>query len=294
MGQVIRSLKRAAGSNALVRNAIVNTGALFEKARINSLIKGLEDENHPITDQLARGIRHFSNGDDQEARSWAEKIESHRSKLLGDAALLANGELGKPGVNDAGQTVRDAVSVSKSARAGRLLFELTRALEARAIVEMGTNVGISSAYIAAGQHAAGVSKPELITLDSSPYRQAIAQKIHADLCLSQTKFVTGDFDDTLSPALAGLETPDLVFIDGNHKFKPTLRFTEILLATASRNLVLVYDDIRWSDGMEQAWNAISENPEFSIVLDFNTMGVAIRCNGKKKRYQSPRIYTLAA
>ena len=150
---MFESMRNAMGRNALVRNAIVGSMAIWERQKINTFVSELRGTGHTITNQLADGFERFSNSTDADAQEWASKIEAHRERLLQDRSKLASGELGDAGVNDGNQSVRDAVSVSKRPRAARLLLNITAALQSRSIIEMGTNVGISSSYIGAGQRA---------------------------------------------------------------------------------------------------------------------------------------------
>jgi len=291
---LLNAIKSAVGQNPTLRRAIVQTGTRLERSKVNGVVSDLQSQGGLIAAQLADAIKQFSDKDDDNATYWIEGIEAHRRKLLKDNSLLAPEKSDVGGIHDNNRSVRDAALVSKPPRSARLLFFLTRALKSRSIIEMGTNVGISSAYIAAGQKAASIKEPKLTTLESSPFRIEIAKRIHSNLDLGQTLFIQGDFDDNLGPALDSMRIVDLAFIDGNHKFKPTLRFTEMLLDKSDEDIVLIYDDIRWSDGMEKAWKQIEQDPRFAITLDLNTMGIAVRCAKSKGRFTSPRIYSLAA
>lgn len=285
-------LKSLAGRSAVIRNSIVSVSSALEKNRVRSVIEDLDQQQDVLARSLGAGLNSFLQGD-SEAASWIEKIETHRARLMADERDLADGTLGDAAMHDIGQSVKDVVLVSKKARSAALLFHITRALKPKNIIEMGTNVGISSAYIGAGQIASQVAAPALVTMEFSPYRARIAQGIHHDIGLEQVKIVLGDFKDTLALTLSDIEAPDLIFIDGNHKFKPTLRYTEMFLENATKDAVFIYDDIRWSDGMEKAWKQLMDHPEFQTVLDLNTMGISVRSADAKARYRGQRLYSVA-
>jgi predicted O-methyltransferase YrrM len=291
---MLSTVKRAIGRNALLRNVIVETTALVERGRIRGLIDDLKNHGDPIAGKLAQGFSNFAVSNPIESQTWAQNIEALRANMLGNTSMLATGNLGAPGGHDEGQRICDVVAVSKSARAAKLLMDLCAALAPKSIVEMGTNVGVSSAYIAAGQRISKVSDPELTTLEFSPYRAEIAKKLHADLNFDHTKFVLGDFNETLAPLLQTLPSLDLAFIDGNHKYKPTLKYTDMILDATQNDIVLIYDDIRWSDGMEKAWLEIMHDPRFSVTVDLNAMGIAVRSSQPHPAYRSHRIRSLAA
>lgn len=291
---MFEEVRNAIGRNATVRNTIVGSMALWERQRINSFINELRETGQKIPEQLADAFEQFTKNLDTDAQAWAQKIEAHRARLLQDRSQLDRGDLGDAGINDGNQTVRDAVSVSKRPRAARLLLNITAALQSKQIIEMGTNVGISSSYIGAGQRTGKVNAPKLVTMESSPYRARIAENMHKSLGLDFTQVVLGDFNETLAPTLNSMETPDLVFIDGNHKYKPTIRYTDMILDAVDGDIVLIYDDIRWSDGMEKAWLEIMADKRFAFAMDLNTMGIAVRCAASEQQYRSSRLYSLAA
>jgi predicted O-methyltransferase YrrM len=144
-------------------------------------------------------------------------------------------------------------------------------LQPERIVELGTNVGISSAYMAAAQHDAG--RGTLVTLEASPARSHIARRMHESLGLSRVDYVLGFFDQTLESAL--LEPVDFAFIDGHHQYEPTLDYFDRIWRKSKDGAVFVFDDIRWSLDMERAWNRLKTDPRLSVVVDLCGFGVAI-------------------
>ncbi|WP_244564589.1 hypothetical protein [Rhizobium sullae] len=110
----------------------------------------------------------------EKVRPTLAKIEEHRLKLASDKSPLATGDLGVAGIFDEGCSISDAVGVSKKKMNAEHLFSYTVLTEAKCCVETGTNVGISSSYIAAAMNAAGPDW-QLHTLESSPYRIRLAR-----------------------------------------------------------------------------------------------------------------------
>ena len=47
----------------------------------------------------------------------------------------------------------------------------------------------------------------------------------------------------------------MVFVDGNHRWIPTLRYFETLMPMISESGMIIFDDIHWSGEMEDAWAA---------------------------------------
>jgi len=125
-----------------------------------------------------------------------DEIERLRTSMLLDDSPLIDGSLGEGGRYDQDQTVADACRVSKPRNSARLLYSVTHEYRPTTLIELGTNVGISSAYLAA---AGG----RVTTLESSPYRLRLAQKLHDQIGL-KIDYVQGLFDETLASALAKL------------------------------------------------------------------------------------------
>lgn len=69
---------------------------------------------------------------------------------------------------------------------------------------------------------------------------------------------------------------DLAFIDGHHQYQPTLDYFDEILKMSSLNAVFVFDDIRWSDGMENARSQIQLDDRLGVILDLSSVGVCVR------------------
>ena len=73
--------------------------------------------------------------------------------------------------------------------------------------------------------------------------------------------------------LQRLPEPDLVFIDGNHREEPTIEYFDLVLKDASPGLILIFDDIHWSKGMEKAWSQICDDPRVTLTVDLFFLGL---------------------
>lgn len=208
----------------------------------------------------------------ENVRSTLSKIEQHRRRLSADESLLVTGDLGQSGVFDDGVTVAGAVGVSKKRANAEHLFSYTVLTEAKCCIEIGTNVGISSSYIAAAMNA-GNPDWQLHTLESSPYRIRLARQLHDDLGLRNIHYHQGLFYDTLPDVLKGLYSPvDLAFIDGQHQYQPTLYFFDTIYRYSAPNALFIFGDIEWSDGMKDAWAKVQANSD-RVVHSTSIAGV---------------------
>jgi predicted O-methyltransferase YrrM len=95
---------------------------------------------------------------------------------------------------------------------------------------------------------------------------------------------------TLSAALHRTGKIDLAFIDGNHRYEPTIRYYRQLLPAVHEYTVLIFDDIHWSKEMEQAWKEIKGYPEVMLSIDLFFIGlVFFRKENKTKQHFTIRF-----
>jgi predicted O-methyltransferase YrrM len=192
------------------------------------------------------------------------EIERLRAGMKADHSPLICG-LEPPGIYDEGQSVAAAARVSRRGSSARLLHSIAAEYEPTTILELGTNVGISAAYLAAGGG-------NVTTLDVSPYRLALAKKLHYSLGL-KVDYVCGLFSDTLPATLDRLPPVEMAFIDGHHQYQPTLDYYAMIAEQAASGCIYVFDDIRWSEGMRRSWEEL--RPKFKISVDLGGMGICI-------------------
>lgn len=197
-------------------------------------------------------------------------IESERRRMLSSQSPLVVGDHGLPGPFDEGKTISAACRVSKRRRAAEFLGAVTESFAPKIGIELGTNVGISAAYIATAMPGG-----KLVTLEASPYRIAQARRVHDNLGLRNVEYVQGLFADTLPETLQRLGHVDFAFIDGHHQYQPTLDYFDAIHPFMLPGSVVVFDDIRWSKGMRRAWKEIRSDGRIGVAVDFYHYGVCV-------------------
>jgi predicted O-methyltransferase YrrM len=239
-------------------------------------------EKNPVEDHssLAETIRKARGSDfTKQELEWIDKIESKRSGLLAsdevipvddfltDDAQIVNTEESEI------EYVRDACSASVSPSYGRLLYKLVRDYRPQKCLELGTCLGISTAFIASALSQNG--KGQLVTLEGSSSRSAYAEQVLSALRLSDIKFITGPFNQTLDPLLEDYQDVDFCYIDGHHDGNATIHYFEKISVILSEGAIVVIDDITWSEDMNRAWNTIREKEEVALTVDTYMMGICI-------------------
>lgn len=163
---------------------------------------------------------------------------------------------------------------SISSRYGQILTALARHLHVHSFIELGTSMGVSTAYIAS---AASIQKG--ISIDANSQAINIAKNLFDTFFSNHSvQFIQGRFDQILPSLIEKGEIFDLVFIDGDHQYASTIYYFELLQSLVSENAVIVFDDIRWSADMYRAWSEIHIKSDFNYTLDFGRIGILIRRN----------------
>lgn len=157
---------------------------------------------------------------------------------------------------------------SKSSKYAQLLFRMVRYYQPHYVVELGTSVGLSAAYLASGSDSSVV-----LTGEGNDALAMLARRNLQSLQIDRVQVVTGNFDNTL-PVMAGsIPQVDFAFIDGNHRKVPTLKYFGELQARSSADAILVFDDIHWSEEMEEAWMEIKNHPSVLLTIDLFFLGI---------------------
>ncbi|MET0634766.1 MAG: class I SAM-dependent methyltransferase [Chitinophagaceae bacterium] len=197
-------------------------------------------------------------------------VEDLRRRLLKDRSPVRVVELGAGSTTGSGNERRVSSIVRTAAKSpglAQLLFRITRYYQCRNVLELGTSMGISAAYL----KLAG-SDVNLVTLEGSPQVASRARENLHSLGL-QVRIVEGNFDDTLPALLSQPGMIDLVFVDGNHRREPTQRYFTWLLSHMGNDSVIIFDDIHWSPEMEQAWDFIRGHEAVRCSIDLFFVGL---------------------
>ncbi len=195
-----------------------------------------------------------------------EEIEKLRDDLLNDKRKVFINDLGTG--SDRYSTVaaiaRKSVQQKKYAQ---LLFRLVCHAQSKQILELGTSLGVTTAYLASA------TKCKCVTLEGSPEIAKIAIENFNKLNLSNINLKEGNINNTLSVALQDLDKVDFVFVDANHSSSAVLEYFNQCLDRLTQNAIMVFDDIHWSADMEMAWNTIKNNSKVKSTIDTYQMGI---------------------
>ncbi|WP_245752732.1 O-methyltransferase [Chitinophaga arvensicola] len=199
------------------------------------------------------------------------EIEQLRKELLQSDETLQVTDLGAGSLISAGKErrVRDITRyAAKQPKFGQLFYRLIQYLQPVRILELGTSMGLSTAYM-----AKAAPNARIYTIEGCPNIAARAAKNFESLGIRNITQVTGNFDTVLPDVLKQMQLPDWVYIDGNHRKDPTLAYFQQCLQFADEYSVFIFDDIHWTPDMEAAWHTIQEHPQVTMTIDLFFIGL---------------------
>ena len=137
------------------------------------------------------------------------------------------------------------------------------------IVELGTSLGVTTAYLAAMD-----SRNKVVTYEGCPAVAEVARANWEKLGLSNIACVVGEITvDSLQLAVDSLSGIDVAFIDANHTYEATLTYFNALASRVHEKSVVVVDDIHYNEDMEKAWKAICADERVTTTMDLYRMGL---------------------
>ena len=199
------------------------------------------------------------------------EIENLRKNLLKDDRTITITDLGAGSLvnNHKQKKVKTlAKNALKPKKIAQLLYRLVKEFKPDTLVELGTCLGITSAYF-----SKAIPNGKIITMEGCPQTAAVANENLKKLNISNTEVVIGNFDFNFPKYVESQEKIDFVFIDGNHRKQATLDYFELCLSKIHENSILIFDDIYWSPGMQEAWEQIKVHPRVTLTIDLFWIGL---------------------
>ncbi|MBI9034994.1 MAG: class I SAM-dependent methyltransferase [Bacteroidales bacterium] len=153
-------------------------------------------------------------------------------------------------------------------RTSQLLFRLARYFKSQNILELGTSLGMGTLHL-----AYGAPEAKIVTIEGCYALTDMANLLFQRLQLNNITVENGNLDKILDNALCRFEQLDLVFFDSFHKKRPTIEYFEKCLKLAHNDSIFVFDDIHWSQEMNEAWEQIKLHPQVQVTIDLFQLGI---------------------
>ncbi|MBM3412913.1 MAG: class I SAM-dependent methyltransferase [Bacteroidetes bacterium] len=196
-----------------------------------------------------------------------------RNTMLANKTKLSLTDIGA-GSRSGSYTDRSVSSIAKTAAkspaTAKLFFRIVRYYKPETILELGTSLGLSSAFFSLARPTASIH-----TIEGVGAIAEVAKRNFINWNCTNVQLKFGNLDQVLVELLKQVKSPDLVFMDGNHQEEATKRYFLELLPFISNNTIIIVDDIRWSRGMENAWSFIQSQEQVRMTLDFFHFGIVL-------------------
>ncbi|GAB4287954.1 MAG: class I SAM-dependent methyltransferase [Marinilabiliales bacterium] len=148
-----------------------------------------------------------------------------------------------------------------------LLYRIVRYYKPEKILELGTSVGITTLYLAKANN-----QGKVITVEGCPALSDIACKNFLDSNANNIVLINEKFESYLKK-IKDDDKFDIIYIDGNHKKKPTLEYFYSLINHVHDKSICIFDDIYWSDEMYEAWQEIINSKKIVASIDLFKLGL---------------------
>ena len=209
-------------------------------------------------------------------------IEALRDRLKRNSQPVPRVDLGAGSTGDISTVAAVANRSLKRPKHARALAALSQHIHCTKALELGTSLGITSAYISAHVE-------QLVTVEGNPHLAELAQENWKMLGITNIESIVGNFDAHWNTIERASSTYDLIFIDGNHRGDALQRYIENGLAMLSPDGVIVCDDIHWSKDMEDAWAAICAKDCWTLQMDAFEWGLLTRNPALKREHVCVRF-----
>lgn len=216
-----------------------------------------------------------------------KKIERLYNTLKKDKSIINVIDYGA-GSKKSKTNRRTISSIAKNAaitsRYGQLLNRLVSFSSSKVIIELGTSLGVGTAYLAINNE-----NTKIFTIEGCPNINAIAKNNLNNLGLKNIDFLKGEFSTTFHKLIKLSGKADLVYIDGNHTYEATINYFNFFKNNVNKSAILVFDDIHWTAEMEKAWDFIIGSNEVRISIDLFRMGIVFMDPNLKKEHFVIRV-----
>jgi len=195
-----------------------------------------------------------------------KEIESLREKIiLEDTSIeVIDYGAGNPDENRTEKQMHSGVTKSISTKSlckiglknnfAHLIYAIVKKHQPATVLELGTCCGFSS-------------------IEGSPQTAQIAQRNFKEIGAQNIKSYVGRFSDKLPNILPKITPIEFAFIDGHHDRDATLEYFENIKPYLTKDALVLFDDISWSNGMIEAWDIIKKDNSIHTYEDYVKVGL---------------------
>jgi predicted O-methyltransferase YrrM len=178
------------------------------------------------------------------------------------------------------QISKIAQTAGISSKRAQLLYRITDYFQPQNILEIGTSLGLATSALSLGN-----PKASIVTLEGCSETVKQSQLQFQKFSFNNINSVVTEFNSYLVDLQLSNINYQLIYFDGNHQKQATLDYFELLLPTITNETVWIFDDIHWSQEMEEAWELIKKHPKVTVTIDTFQWGlVFFRYEQRKEHF----------
>ena len=156
-----------------------------------------------------------------------------------------------------------------------LITKVFKHLKIDTALELGTSLGVTTAYMAKSV------KNTVTSIEGDPNLFKLATENLKQLNIKNVKLINAEFTSALEKINQKF---DAILIDGNHTYEATMQYFEKLTSNNCHDkTILIFDDIYWSIGMTRSWKEIKKSSKTTLTLDFCKLGIVFLNTGLSKQ-----------
>ena len=212
-----------------------------------------------------------------------ETLKAVRKKLLVNQQVLEITDFGA-GSKKLNSNKRSVKQIAKHGIAqqkqAEFLYRLLNKIDPKTVIELGTSIGLTTLYL-----AKAAPKANIYTIEGCNSLHLFSKELFRQHQAKNITPINGNFNIELPKLLDKLDVLDILYIDGNHAYEPTMNYFRMALQKKHANSVFIFDDIDWSDDMQKAWKEICAHPDVTVSLDLFFFGIVFfRIEQKQKEH----------
>jgi len=120
-------------------------------------------------------------------------------------------------------------------------------------------------------------------MEGAPTVAQEALNTFKNLGYQNIQLIEGNFDQSLPNYLQSVSTIGIAYVDGNHRYEPTMQYFNLLLTKSDEHSIFIFDDIHWSSEMEKAWAEIKADARVSLTIDLFYIGIVFLRKEQKEQ-----------
>ena len=204
-------------------------------------------------------------------------IENHRKKLLSKSNPISKLEVGA-GTRLKNSNANQIKNMTKNGACNttlaKVLFNIAEYFNTKNILELGTQLGIGTAYLSASNKV-----QKVFTIEACPETLSIAQDYFKNTNSGNKIYtINNTFDKALPELKKEKEKFSLFYIDGDHRGESLLRYYRFCKQNlAKEEYIFVIDDINWSRDMFKAWKKIAGDDN-ALAINAGRFGLILHKN----------------